>query len=96
MLLDEVRAILSGHQAELRALGVKSLAVFGSVARGEAGPGSDVDVLVEPELPTGLFGLLDVQYGLEEILGVKVDLVTHPGVHPALRERIFAEAVSAL
>ena len=96
MLLNQVRAILSRHEDELRALGVKSLAVFGSVARGEAGPGSDVDILVELGRPIGLFGLLDVQYRLEETLGVKVDLVTGPGVHPALRERIFAEAVNAL
>ena len=46
---DQVLAILSAHQAELRELGVKSLALFGSVARDEARPDSDVDLLIEFE-----------------------------------------------
>ena len=95
MLRDDVLDILSRHQAELRAMGVKSLAVFGSVARNEARPDSDVDLLVDLDRPIGIFGLLEVQYRLEEILGVKVDLVTRPGVHPALRDHILSEAVSA-
>ncbi len=73
-----------------------SLAVFGSVVRGEARPDSDVDLLVEFDRPTGVFGLLDVKYRLEEILDLRVDLVGRSGVHPALRDRIFAEAVDVL
>ena len=74
-------------------MGVRSLALFGAVARDEAGSTSDIDLLVEVDEPMGLLGLIEVQHRLEEILGVRVDLVTRSGVHPALRERILAEAV---
>ena len=94
--LQEVLQTLSLHRTELKELGVKSLAVFGSVVRGEARPDSDVDLLVEFDRPTGLFGLLDVKYRLEKILGLRVDLVGRSGVHPALRDRVYAEAVDAL
>ena len=53
--LKEVKKILANHKAELKAQGVKSLAVFGSVARGEATPDSDVDLIGEFERPFGLF-----------------------------------------
>ena len=96
MRRDDIMAILSRHQKEIRALGVKSLALFGSAARNEAGPESDVDLLVEFDRPMGLFGLLDIKYRLEEILDSKVDLVTRSGVHLALRDRIFAEAINVL
>ena len=52
---DDIMAILSSHQKEIRALGVKSLALFGSVVRGEEGPVSDVDLLVEFDKPVGFF-----------------------------------------
>lgn len=93
---DDILATLSRHREEIRALGVKSLALFGSAARNEAGPESDVDLLVEFDRPLSLFGLLDIKYRLEEILGAKVDLLSRSGVHPALRDRIFAEAMRAL
>jgi uncharacterized protein len=93
MQRSEVMAILSAHRAELRRRGVRSLALFGSVARDEAGPTSDVDLLVE--LEPGLFALLDVQEYLEQILGRKVDLVTRGGLKRQLRERILAEAIHA-
>jgi uncharacterized protein len=95
MQRSEVMAILSAHRAELRRRGVRSLALFGSVARDEAGPTSDVDLLVELERPAGLFALLDVQEYLEQILGRKVDLVTRGGLKRQLRERILAEAIHA-
>ena len=96
MQREELLAALSSHRDELREMGVSSLSVFGSAARNEARPDSDVDLLVEFDRPTGFFGLFRVQYRLEEILGCKVDLVTRSGVHPALRDRIFAEAVNAI
>ena len=52
---------IAGHREELRQLGVKSLALFGSVARGESTRASDVDFLVEFERPVGYFHFLDVQ-----------------------------------
>jgi uncharacterized protein len=73
--------------------GAQHIRIFGSLARGEAGPQSDIDLLVDkgaettPWFPAGL--LLE----LEEMLGRDVDVVTENGLSPYLRERILQEAV---
>ena len=95
MTPDRVREILSAARAELGELGVRSLDLFGSVARDEASADSDVDLLVEFERPIGLFHFFRVQRRLEELLGARVDLVMRDAVKPQLRERIFAEAIRA-
>ena len=74
---------------------MRSLDLFGSVARNEARADSDVDLLVEFERPIGLFHFFRVQRRLEELLGARVDLVMRDAVKPQLRERIFAEAIRA-
>ena len=74
---------------------MRSLDLFGSVARNEARADSDVDLLVEFERPIGLFHFFRVQRRLEELLGSRVDLVMRDAVKPQLRERIFAEAIRA-
>jgi uncharacterized protein len=77
-----------------RQFGVDSLALFGSVARDEAGPDSDVDVLVEFGRPITLFDLVAVQHHLERCLGVRrVDLVPRDSIYPAFREAILGEAL---
>lgn len=86
---------LAAHKAELRAMGISSLALFGSVARNEATDLSDVDLLVEFDRPIGLFGLQDVRDQLQTILGHPVDLVPRRSLKRQLRERILAEAVRA-
>jgi hypothetical protein len=95
MTLEEVTTVLARHRAELRQLGAESLAVFGSTARGEANEESDVDLLVELNRPMGLFGLLDIQYRLEDLLGRPVDLVMADGLKPRVREAVLREAVRA-
>jgi len=92
---DQVIQRLAGARAELNDLGVRSLDLFGSVARGESTPASDVDLLVDFDRPIGLFHFFKVQRRLEEILGSKVDLVMRDAVKRQLRDRIFAEAVRA-
>jgi predicted nucleotidyltransferase len=92
---DQVLQRLAEARAELAGLGVRSLDLFGSVARGEAGPDSDVDLLVEFDKPIGLFHFVRVQQRLEAILGCRVDLVMREAVKRQLRDRIFAEAVRA-
>jgi predicted nucleotidyltransferase len=73
--------------------GARNVRVFGSVARGEAGPESDVDLLVEvapdhtPFFPGGLIA------DLEELLGKKVQVVTQEGLHWYIRDRVLEEAV---
>jgi predicted nucleotidyltransferase len=90
---DEVLRILRQHEDDLRQRHVRSLAVFGSVTRDEAGPESDVDLLVEFGRPVGLFHMAGLMLYLEEILGCPVDLVTQGGLKPRIRERVIAEAV---
>lgn len=92
---DEVLALLAAHRNELRRLRVKSLALFGSVARDEADPTSDVDLLVELERPAGLFALLEVKEYLERLFRRKVDLVTRGGLKDNVRRRVLAESVNA-
>ena len=89
---ESVLAILERDREALRTLGVRRLALFGSAARDEASPGSDVDVLVTFERRTfrGYFGLLK---HLEELLGRRVDLVIEEAIKPAIRSRILAEKI---
>ncbi len=74
--LEEIEEILRRHKRELhKRFGVKKIAIFGSYARGEADELSDVDILVEFERPIG-WEIVDLKEYLEEILGVRVDLIT--------------------
>ena|SRR5215208_1760514 len=93
MRRDEALQLLKEHRAELEAMGVTSLALFGSVARDEAGPESDVDVIIDVRRPFGLFDLARVHLRLEEIFGCKVDVATEGGMHQRYRERIEPDLV---
>jgi predicted nucleotidyltransferase len=73
--------------------GARNLRVFGSVARGEAGEGSDLDLLVEMDPGRSLLDLVAIKQDLEDLLGCKVDVVTEAAVSPYLRERVLNEAV---
>ena len=91
--LDEISAKLKDLEPRLRAdFQVRSLHVFGSVARGDAGPSSDLDVLVEFDGPHKFAQFMDLKFLLEDECGVKVDLVTREALRPALKARILAEA----
>ena len=97
MLRDEILDKLRADKSALDEYGVRAIGVFGSVARGEAGPESDVDVVVDydsAKLP-GLFGFMELREHLEQVLGHKVDLVMRDGIHPALKDDILDEAVYA-
>jgi uncharacterized protein len=78
-------------------MGVRELAIFGSVARDEAGEESDVDVLVDylPGTRLSYFRVFELQERLEDLLGAKVDLVTMGGLRSELRDDILAEAIHA-
>ena len=94
MKRDHVIHILSAQRGELsRRYGVKSLALFGSVARDQATLASDVDLLVEFDRPMGYFGLFALQDHLESLLGCKVDLGTPNSLKPRIRERVMGECV---
>ncbi len=94
MTRDKVLQILRGHLSVLNErFGVRSLALFGSVARDEATAGSDVDVLVEFDQPIGLFELFALQDELEAILNCSVDVGTVDSLKPRIRAQVLEEAV---
>ncbi len=95
MKRDEALRLLHEHQAELAKYHVKSLAVFGSVARDEAQPDSDVDVLVEFDQPVGMFHFIRLKRQLELLLETSVDLATPDAIRESMRSQIFSEAVYA-
>lgn len=92
---DEALGILLMRQEKLRDFSVKSLAIFGSVARDEARLDSDVDLLVF-EKPVGIFTFLRLQRYLKTILGCSVDLGTRNSFKPYLIEAIIRDAVRAI
>jgi predicted nucleotidyltransferase len=77
---DHLAALLRTHRGEILAAAARhrggAVLVFGSVARGDAGPDSDVDLLVEFEDGSSLFDLLELTDELRELLGVEVDVVS--------------------
>jgi predicted nucleotidyltransferase len=78
--LEEIKRILTEHKLELREqFHVQNIALFGSYVRGDQEAGSDIDILIEFNQPVG-WEIVDVHRYLEEILGVKVDLVTKRAV----------------
>lgn len=95
MRRDEALQILKSHKQELTRFDVKSLAIFGSVARDEAGPESDVDILVEFAKPIGLFEFVRLKIYLEKLLQRKVDMVTPDALKERMREQILKEAIRA-
>jgi predicted nucleotidyltransferase len=88
---------LSHNRQLLEQYGVKSLRLFGSVARGEAGVGSDVDLLVEfdPSAHIGMFEFSRLRRELSRLLGYEVDLATPDALHKGMKEDILREAIRA-
>lgn len=72
---------------------VKSIGVFGSVARADNANASDVDILVEFSQPIGFFKFIELEEFLSRIIGKKVDLVTKRALKPAIKEEILQEVV---
>ncbi len=72
--------------------GARNVRLFGSVARGEAGPDSDMDFLVDLEPGRSLLDLGGLLMDLQALLGRKVDIVTEAGLRPRIRPRVLKEA----
>src|SRR4051812_38855977 len=84
---DEIVRIAASH-------GVHNVRIFGSVARGEARPDSDLDLLVQLEPGHSLLDLIAVKQALEDLLGCEVDVVTKAAVSPYIRKQVVEEAAS--
>ncbi len=91
-LLDEIHK----HRDEILAIakkhGIKNVRVFGSVARGEETPESDVDFLINVTEDCEAFGFLDFQEAMTKLFGRECDIVFERGIFPPMRERIMREA----
>jgi len=73
--------------------GARNVRLFGSVARGEAGPDSDLDLLVELDKGRSLLDHAALVIELETLLGCRVDVATEQGLRPRIRDRVLSEAV---
>lgn len=93
----ETRTLLHTRRAEILTLaarhGARNVRVFGSVARGDARPDSDIDILVDMEPGRSLFDLGGLLIDLQTLLGVDVDVVTEKGLRPRIRAKVLREAV---
>lgn len=83
---DDIRRIATKH-------GAYNLRVFGSVARGEARPESDIDLLIEKGPTTSSWFPAGLVLELEEMLGRRVEIVTEKALNPDLRDRVLSEAI---
>src|SRR5262245_38440068 len=92
LTLEAVRARRREILAAAARNGATNVRIFGSVARGEAGPKSDLDVLVDLKPGRSLFDLGRLFMDLQELFGRKVDLVTPDSLHWYVRDRILHEA----
>lgn len=88
---------ITTHRAEILALaeryGATHVRVFGSVARGESQPTSDIDLLIRMDATRSLLDYVALMQDLEDLLGQRIDLVIEPDLHPTIRERVLAEAI---
>lgn len=92
-----MHALIEFHRAELLALarrrGVTGVRIFGSMSRGDGSDNSDVDLLVTLAPGTSALALGGLLLDAQDLLGRRVDVVTEASLHPALRERVMANAV---
>lgn len=82
---NEVLSIAAAH-------GAHNVRVFGSLARGDSGPDSDIDLLVDLEPGRGLLDHAALMLDVEDLFGRKVDVAVERGLRPAVRQRVLAEA----
>jgi predicted nucleotidyltransferase len=93
----DLKRLVETRRAEIRQAcasnGATNVAVFGSVARGDPRPDSDLDILVDLDPSKSLLDHIHLQHELEDLLGVRVDVVTRRGLHPLIRDAVLREAV---
>ena len=91
----EALNLVQSHQQDLQKLGVKSLNLFGSVARDQANHQSDVDILVELDESVGFFEFFQIKHYLEDLFQCPVDLGTIDSLKEHLRKKILEEVIHA-
>jgi predicted nucleotidyltransferase len=94
---DNVIQTLRGHEAELRAAGVVRLSLFGSTARGDSRPDSDIDLLAvfDDTRRLSLLDVIHIQNQIADLLGAPVDLIEEGTLKPRVQKSVEAEVVRA-
>ncbi len=94
---SQILALLKKHESELRNRGVRRIALFGSAARGEARPDSDIDLMVEidPKAPVGVFEYVGIVQYLEDLFPNRVGVANRKSLKPLVRSAAEREAVYA-
>lgn len=97
MTREEVLQVLKDHEAELKKRGVAHAALFGSLARGEAGPKSDIDIMVEfdPKARVGLWGYAGIIEYVKGLFGRPVDVAQKAGLKQHVRPSAERDALYA-
>jgi predicted nucleotidyltransferase len=97
MKSDDVIARLREHQAELRSAGIVRLSLFGSIARDEARPDSDIDLLAafDDDQPLSLLDIIGIENRIADLLGQPVDLIEEGSLRPRARQSVSRELVRA-
>lgn len=97
MTRDSAIAVLRAHEADLRRRGVSRAALFGSIARGEGGPGSDVDILVEidPAAPVDLYAYVGIIPFIAGLFSGPVDVANAETLKPHVRPSAERDAIYA-
>jgi predicted nucleotidyltransferase len=97
MKREDAIKILKKHRKDLQSRGVRHAALFGSLARGEAGPKSDIDILidVDPSAVVGIFAYAGLKRHIGELFGGRVDVVDRETLEPRVRQSAESDAVYA-
>lgn len=95
MIKDQVLRLLKNKQKELNHYHVHSIYLFGSVARGEEGPQSDIDILVDFQGPATFDRYMELKFYLEELFQKEVDLITQEGLRAEIRGYVEEDMIRA-
>lgn len=94
-MIEEVKKIVAEEKNEIRKqFKAEIIGIFGSYARGDNYPDSDLDLLIDLDVGATLFDLVGVQLFFEDRLGCKVDVVTRRGLREEIREYVYNDLIS--
>lgn len=93
MKREEIIQLLQEHKVRLNELGLRSISIFGSVARDEATTSSDIDLLVEMDPPYTFDRYINAKFYLEDLLGCQVDLVMNETLRERIRPQVERDAI---
>ena len=95
MTTAEILDVLRRHQPELQAKGVRHAGLFGSTARGEAGPGSDIDIMIDldPEVRMTVYDYVGIKEYIADLFEDQVDVVSREGLKPYVSGNVIRDLI---